>query len=145
MEKDLQYICCWGELDKLKSYDKKKLSMESVDLAIKYMKHKLQEIEMWETEDQNQDPETLEGFRERSAAITGCIEYLSHLNLYERPYFCDHCDDCICDNDVRYNCDVCDDFDLCQSCFEKGGHDPNHHLTLIIIDDQEFSGGLSRN
>ena len=76
MERELQNICCWGELDQLKNYDQKKLNGETVQEAIKYMKYKLFEIEMWETEDQNQRPGTLKRFHERSIAIEKCIEYL---------------------------------------------------------------------
>ena len=43
------------------------------------------------------------------------------------------CDGCHEDNikGLRWKCAVCDDFDLCSSCYFKGKHDLKHNFSRI--------------
>jgi hypothetical protein len=54
MDTELRNIFCWGDLDKLTKYDKDKLNEEMI--KDKLNEEMIKEIEMWETEDQNQNP-----------------------------------------------------------------------------------------
>src|SRR5438128_1886307 len=52
-------------------------------------------------------------------------------------YFCNRCNNDIFD--LRYHCRICDDFDLCESCFNGGqhDHDQSHALIAININDED--------
>ena len=46
-------------------------------------------------------------------------------------YFCDHCGQDI--DDVRHNCTVCQNYDLCSSCYDDNQHqhDASHSFVLL--------------
>ena len=48
-------------------------------------------------------------------------------------YFCNQCRNDI--KNVRYRCQSCVDYDLCQTCYEKYGHNQTHTLDSVPIDD----------
>ncbi len=76
MDDQFRNICCWGNLKELKRYDKQKINEEVLEQAISFMAWKLVEIEVWETEDENQNLQTLNGFKNRSMKIGECINFL---------------------------------------------------------------------
>lgn len=79
LDDKLYDICCWGEFDEMVLYDKEKLTEDVIEFAIQYMEWKIQEIETWEGEEDNQDDETQRRFNNRKDGINQCIVYLKNV------------------------------------------------------------------
>ena len=47
----------------------------------------------------------------------------------EQFFYCDECGDTI--EGIRYNCNECIDFDLCQTCKEECSHEETHQFTIV--------------
>jgi hypothetical protein len=84
MDQQLQNICYWGKFDELENYDQNKFNQKNLLLAIRYMASLLQNIEIRETENNNQDPHIFKNQSDRSLAIQKCLAYIIYLKLH-RP------------------------------------------------------------
>ena len=62
----------------------------------------------------------------------------------ETPYICDSCDGAA--EGDRFHCQVCEDFDLCSSCFGKIGASHGHKFDKVSVVDEIIntfhSGGV---
>ncbi len=54
-----------------------------------------------------------------------------------------HCNNCKCMPIVglRYKCGICNDFDLCQYCFDTAGHNASH---LFVVVRRPIPGNAAR-
>lgn len=75
-KQDIKSFCSFGEINKLYTVPNEMLTEDLIKEMIPFMKHKLQEIQMWEQENQNQNKITLQRLANRSAGIQKCIAYL---------------------------------------------------------------------
>jgi len=64
------------------------------------------------------------------------------LPIHHGPYFCSKpihygiaCDGCNISpiTGARFKCNECEDFDFCQTCYEKSQHDKSHEFTAINV------------
>ena len=77
--KEIKKICTNGDINKLKLIPKSYFFEDKKDLYLKLMIDKINEIELWKYEDQNQLQSILEEFDNRINAINLCIQYLNTL------------------------------------------------------------------
>lgn len=78
-KKDIRKLCTSGNLEQLKIIPHKQFTEETKSYLLKNMKDKIQEIEIWKCEDQNQLSGKLEEFDLRISGIETCIKYIESL------------------------------------------------------------------
>jgi hypothetical protein len=77
--KEIRKICTAGDINKLKFIPKSYFIEDKKEFYLKAMNDKINEIETWKYEDQNQSLSILEEFDNRIMGINLCIEYLNTL------------------------------------------------------------------
>lgn len=75
-----------------------------------------------------------DGFSAIEIGYNGKREICGIREQSEMDYFCDQCGVDV--NDVRYSCVVCENYDLCPSCYveNKHGHDPASLISITRTD-----------
>jgi hypothetical protein len=77
--KEIKKVCTTGDINKLKLIPKNYFLEDKKEFYLKLMNDKINEIELWKYEDQNQSLDILEEFDNRISGINLCIEYLNTL------------------------------------------------------------------
>ncbi|ESN92560.1 hypothetical protein HELRODRAFT_95876, partial [Helobdella robusta] len=71
---------------------------------------------------------------------------LYELHNQARDGFIYSCNDCKANVETRYHCSVCDDYDLCVSCYKKSDHPHKQQMTRLGLDlDGDSSNDASNN
>jgi len=77
--KEIKKICTSGDINKLKLIPKTYFIEDKKEFYLKIMAEKINEIELWKYEDQNQSLAILEEFDNRINGINLCVEYINTL------------------------------------------------------------------
>lgn len=78
---DIKKMCTRGNLNELKQVNPSYFTKENVDVLNKIMKQKIDEIECWKLEDNNQYQDNQENLDERIKNIKICLEWIKSFNL----------------------------------------------------------------
>jgi len=73
---EIKKMCIWGKLAELKQVNPAVFTKPAIELFVKTMTDKLDEIAIWKYEDQNQYDDTLNELNEREEGIKKCKEYV---------------------------------------------------------------------
>ncbi len=73
---EIKKMCIWGKLTELKQVNPVVFTNLAIELFVKTMNDKLDEIAMWKYEDQNQYDDIINEFNEREAGIKMCMDYV---------------------------------------------------------------------
>lgn len=74
---EIKKMCIWGKLAELKQVNPAVFTKLAIELFVKTMTDKLNEIALWKYEDQNQYEDILNEFTERETGIKKCIDYVN--------------------------------------------------------------------
>jgi hypothetical protein len=82
---EIKKMCIWGKIGELKQVNPVVFTKLAIELFVKTMQDKLDEIEMWKYEDQNQFEDVLREFDEREKGISQCMAYVKSFEKQEIP------------------------------------------------------------
>ena len=77
---EIKKMCIWGKLDELKQVNPTYFTKDNINELNKIMKEKIDEIECWKYEDQNNFSNVLEEFDERIKNIKTCMEWITNFD-----------------------------------------------------------------
>jgi hypothetical protein len=75
---EIKKMCIWGKIGELKQVNPAVFTKLAIELFVKTMQDKLDEIAMWKYEDQNQYDDVLKEFAEREKGISQCMSYVKY-------------------------------------------------------------------
>ncbi len=82
---EIKKMCIWGKIGELKQVNPAVFTKLAIELFVKTMQDKLDEISMWKYEDQNQYDDVLKEFEEREKGIGLCMAYVKSFEKLENP------------------------------------------------------------
>ncbi len=82
---EIKKMCIWGKIGELKQVNPAVFTKLAIELFVKTMQDKLDEIAMWKYEDQNQYDDVLKEFEEREKGISQCMAYVKSFEKQEIP------------------------------------------------------------
>ncbi len=74
---EIKKMCIWGRINDLKLVNPAYFTEPNVNLLVNLMKEKINEIEVWKMEDQNQYDDIQNDFDERIEGINKCMEWVN--------------------------------------------------------------------
>jgi len=80
---EIKKMCIWGKIGELKLVNPVVFTKLAIELFVKTMQDKLDEIDMWKYEDQNQYEDVLREFDEREKGISECMSYIKSFEKQE--------------------------------------------------------------